>query len=337
MLIIISVVVLLCSASAPAAEESRVESRNGLYYAEVRQTGGARAAPDRNAWNASVFTRDGDRAFILSAEIPYDVPFPALYLSDTGEAIVVHTFDGFIDYYDRRGRKTASLRVFGSSEPQLEQIVRCSVAGGRAAFLVSSPLEQNARLFLTDLSGNRLWQKTISEQFAGEVFLSDDAGVVCAGAYSSSEEISHTSLITDAGGSILRTIPILFRHADVSSDNRLFALTERNAVLVGNVYDDLQEPARWTTTARSRIVTSVMFVDGVVAAAVDSVDISDGSPVYRSPELIVIDRSATVLRQEFLTDSSRVPSGLKADNGRIILQSASSLIDIPMEELGLPR
>ncbi|MDH3252537.1 MAG: hypothetical protein OEM41_07060, partial [Ignavibacteria bacterium] len=259
-----------------------------MYFAVVRQSGDARGYPERNAWNASVFTHDGDRAFILSAEIPYDVPFPALYLSDTGEAIVIHTFDGLIEYYDSHGARSATIRPFGEAEPQLEQIIKCSVAGTRAAFLVSSPLEENARVFMSDFAGINLWAKEIPEQFAGEVFLSDDAGVVCAGAYSSRQEISRTSVITDAEGRVLRTIPILFRCADVSPDNYLFALTERNAVLVGSVQDDRLEPARWTTASRSRIVTDVMFADGVVAAAVDSVDMSDGSPVYRSPELVVI-------------------------------------------------
>ncbi len=330
-------VVLLSAGSVLAAHEVRVESRDGAFVAVVTWTGNAASYPVRNAWNASVFTRSGERSYDVSMEIPYDVPFPAVYLSDTGEAIVVQAFDGVIDYYDRRGNRIASLRPFGSVEPEHEQVVRCSVAGGRAAFLVSSPIRQHARLFVTDLSGNELWQMTMTEQFAGEVFLSHDAGVLCTCTYSSMGEISRNTVVTDGVGSVLRTIPVLFRHADVSADNRYLVLSERNAVLIGKVHGESWEPARWSTGERSRIITSVMFIDGIVAAAVDSVDMSEGFPMYRSPEIVVVDSSAAVLRRHSLAVSSKTPSVLTTGPGSIILQSGASSVSIPVRDLRSPR
>jgi hypothetical protein len=327
----------LSTGAVLAAHEVRVESRDRSIVAVVTHTGSAASYPERNAWSASVFTRNGGMIYSVSMEIPYDIPFPAVYLSDTGEAIVVQAFDGVIDYYDRRGSRTASLHPFGSSEPLHEQIVRCSVSGGRAAFLVSSPLRQNALLFITDLSGNELWQMTMADQFAGEVFLSQDAGVVCACTYSSTREISRNTAITDGAGSVLRTIPALFRHADVSPDNRFFALSDRNSVLIGKVQGEPQEPARWSTEERSRVITSVMFINGVVAASVDSVDMSEGFPTYRSPELVVVDSSAAVLRRQSLVGSSEIPSWLTAGNDSITLQSGTSSVSIPVRDLRTPR
>jgi hypothetical protein len=323
-MMVVMMLLFMVQRSGVRAAEHQVTSRVGSVV--------ARKSPERNNWIAAVSWAAG--SYTISFELPYDTPYPGLYLSDDGESVVVHEFDGLIQFYDRRGTLLKTLKPFRGNGADFEQIVHCSVAHGRAAFVTSSPGEPDARLFVTDLAGNEAWGLTLPEETAAEVFLSDDAAVVLAGGYTSRRVLSRTTVVADGEGVILRTLPTSFRYAAVSPENTLFAVSERNAVLVGEVRGT-ESPARWVTDRRDRIITDVAFAGGGIAAAVADVSVIDGTPLYQSPQLLMLDSRATEIARWTGSWSSPGRGMLRAGRDTLYLESGSSRIVAPLKARGV--
>ena len=312
---------------------SAQHSRRGTYYAEVMQQGGARQYPDQNLWHAAVFHRSGVAQYQLEQRVPYDLQFPALYLSDDGgQAIVVSSFDARIEFYDGRGNLVREVRPSVSGDPTYERIVKCSVAGGRAAFLVSSPDTPHTEVYLTTIDGTEIWRRTLPQNTAGEIFLSSNGAYLVAGSYSSDREIVTSTVLFDASGSVVRTLETLFRDADIAPERNVLAMSDRNEVILESL-DGRAERASWSTARTEEIITRIRIVDGRAAAAVETVDLTSGAPVYVRSRLVVLDRGGKEVEQRGLEGSHPNPAVLEIEEDAIVISSGERTASIQREEL----
>lgn len=326
-------VLLLVACIATAGYADVFHSRNGGYYAVVTRQGGAGRFPEHNRWSAAIYQKNGEEQYRLERQVPYDVQFPALYLSDdAGQAIVILSFDARVEFYDGRGDLLRELRTTSSAEPNHERIIKCSVAGNRAAFLVSSPDAPRAEVFVTGIDGREMWRQPLPGETAGEIFLSSDATVLLAGCYSSDREIVTSTSLFDRRGTLLRTIDFLFRYADIASERNMLALSDRNDIIVESLVGDAARTT-WSTARREEIVTGIRIVDGYVAAAVESVDLMTGTPRYTGSTLVVLRRDASEVTRRVLGGSDTSPAFLKVDEAAVTISSGGREASVQREEL----
>jgi hypothetical protein len=325
---------LLLAACAVATSYADVlQSRGGNYYAVVTREGGAKQFPEQNRWSATIFHRSGKERYTLDQKVPYDVQFPALYLSDEdGRAIVIGSFEARVEFYDGRGNLVRVLQPSASAEPTYERVIKCSVAGDRAAFLVSSPDKPHAEVFVTGLDGTEIWRRTMPEKTAGEVFLSSDGTYLLAGCHSSDREIVMSTLLFDQSGNLVRTLDILFRYADIAPKRNMLVLSDRNLVILESL-DGSTDRLSWSTARTEEIVTGIRIVDGHVAASVESVDLATGAPRYTGATLVVLKRNGEEFTRRVLKGSSAYPAVLNVDDAAVTISSGKRKTSIPREQI----
>lgn len=302
-------------------------SRSGDFYAETEIKAVAEKYPEMNLWTATVYARGAERKYQLSREVPYDVPYPAIYLPDDGRSMLVISFEGLIEFHNERGYRVRKLSPFPSSTPDYERVLTCSVAGGMAGFVVSESRGMNARLILTDLEGKEMQDIRLEGKHAGQVYISNTGSYVLAGSYSSDDGIRLSTALFDESRKLIREFEISFRHADISEDDGLVVVADRSALLIAAL--DARGPAvRWTTGSRERAITDVKFVGGFAAAVVEGITIQAGKPVYDSPTLVVVDRTGQVAATRALLGTSSRPAVLRAVGSTVSLSNEDHIVTV---------
>ena len=307
-------------------------SRSGAFYAMTEIKIAAEKYPEMNSWSATVYARGGERKYQLSKELPYDVPYPAIYLSDDGRSVLVMSFEGLIEFYDERGHLVRKSPAFPSPTPDYERVITCSVAGDMAGFAVSESGGMNPRLILTDLEGREMQDIQLAGTHAGQVHVSSTGNHILAGSYSSDDEIRLSTVLFEASGKVMGEFDLLFRHADISEDDEVVALADRNVLLMAGL--DPHSPAmRWTTGGAGRVITDVKVVGGFAAAVVEEISIEAGEPVYNSPTLVVVDRTGLVAATRTLTGTSLRPAVLRAVGSTVTVSSENLFVTLDVSTI----
>jgi len=307
-------------------------SRNGDFYAETEIRAAAEKYPEMNSWTATVYARGAERKYQLSREVPYDVPYPAIYLSDDGRSLLVISFDGLIEFYNERGNLVQKLLPFPSPTPDYERVITCSVAGDRAGFVVSESRGTNARLILTDLEGHEPQNIQLEGKHAGQVYVSNSSRHVLASSYSSDDKIKLSTFLFDRLGKSIHEFDILFRHADISEDDELAVVADRNALLIAGL--DARAPAiRWTTGSTERVITDVKVIGGFVAAVVEEISIEAGKPVYNSPSLMLVDRKGQVVATRTHTGTFPHPAVLHTEGSTATLSTGNLSVTLDVSTI----
>jgi hypothetical protein len=302
-------------------------SRSGDFYAETEIRVAAEKYLERNLWTATVYARGAERKYQLSREVPYDVPFPTIYLSDDGRSVLVISLDGLIEFYDQSGNIVGKISPFPLATPDYERVITCSIAGDRAGFVVSESRGTNARLILTDLEGHEAQNIQLAGKHAGQVYVSNSGSHLLASSYSSDDKIKLATVLFDKLGKLIREFDLLFRHADISEDDELVVITDRNALLIAAL-DARALAIRWTTGSTERVITDVKVVGGLVAAVVEEISIEAGKPVYTSPSLVVVDRKGQVVATRTLTGTSSRPAVLRAEGSTVTLSNENLFVTL---------
>ncbi|MBI5472894.1 MAG: hypothetical protein HY961_11165 [Ignavibacteriae bacterium] len=303
-------------------------SRNGEFSASVTTSGGAKDRNDHNTWSARIIDRNGKARYEISRDIPFDMQFPSVYVADDGSSIVVYVFVGAVDFYDSRGKLIRTLGPFGKKTAEHEQIIKCSVAGKRAAFLISTPESKYAQLFVTDLGGDELWRKYLRGKNAGEIMLSSDSKLLVAGSYEVNAKPQHFAELFGEDGQALRTLNASFRFADFLPDGR-FVFSDRNSVTIASLVGD-EAGRTWNTGHKEKIVTALKVVDNIAACAVEQVRIPNGTPAYIDPTLVLLNEEAQVLGTTQINASSQHPSVISTDGKHVRLTSEAKQASIPI-------
>ena len=308
-------------------------SRSGAFHADIQIQDGAAKYPELSGWVATVSDEAGSVRYRLSKEVPYDVPYPALYLSDAdGRSVVVSSFNGTIEYVDGRGNVTRVLTPFGEGTPEYERNIKCSIAGERAAFLLSSPLLSNARVFMTDMDGDVVWTVDLEGTHAGEMFLASDGTHLVAGSYVAGVSPVFTTVLLDGQGGRVRTIDMLFRHADISPENGKLALTDRNSILLTTTQPEAPV-VRWSTDSRDRIITGVCFFDAFIALTAEQILVEDGTPYYTDPHLTILNHQGMPQAERVLEGRSKHPTELVRTMSGVEMRGAASNVSLTPEDL----
>lgn len=308
-------------------------SRSGAFHADIQIQDGAAKYPGLSGWVATVSDEAGSVRYRLSKEVPYDVPYPALYLSDVdGRSVAVSSFNGTIEYVDGRGNVTRVLTPFGEGTPEYERNIKCSIAGARAAFLLSSPLWSNARVFMTNLDGDEVWTVDLEGTHAGEVFLAANGKYLVAGSYVAGVSPRFVTVLFDGRGTMVRTFDMLFRYADISAEGGQLALTDRNSILLTTTQPEAPV-VRWSTDSRDRIITGVCFFDAFIALTTEQILVEDGTPYYTDPRLVVLDAHGMLRATRVLEGKSKNPVQLVRKGSEVVMSGASSSLLFSADEL----
>jgi hypothetical protein len=307
-------------------------SRSGAFYAETEIKTAAAKYPELNSWTATVYARGGERKYQISRQVPYDVPYPTIYVANNGRSVLVISFDGLIEFYDRSGTLVRKISAFPLASPDYERVITCSIAGEVAAFDVSESQGTNARLILTDLEGHETQSTPLTGKHAGQVYISNSGSHLLAGSYSSDNEIKLTTVLFDKLGKSIHEFEMLFRHADISEDDELVVVADRNRLLIAGL--DTRAPAtHWTTGSTERVITDVKIAGGFVAAVVEEIRIEAGKPVYVSPSLVVVDRKGQVAASRTLTGTSSRPAVLRSEGSTVTLSNESAFVTLDVSTI----
>jgi hypothetical protein len=298
------------------------QSRNGEYSARVHTRSGAKNAREHNMWTATIFHKNGRQRFQLSKEIAFDVQFPSLSVADNGACIVIHSFEGAIEFYHAAGALAKTLFPFGKRTTEYEQNIKCSTAGTKAVFLFSPTAEQRATILATDLSGNELWRSPLNGKQSGEVFLSSDAKFVAAGSYTFGETILRATELFDVSGKVVRSFDFLFRQADIADDGRVL-LAEREKVLFASL-SNTQKPVRWNAGGANQVITTARIVDKFSAVVVETGNLPNGKLVYQNPSLVVFNTHGKEIARTKLNSSSQSPAQLTIGTKELKLSTPSA-------------
>ena len=308
-------------------------SRNGMFQVEVEIHATAKKWPEGNSWKATVYDSAGVLRYQIAKEIPYDVQYPAIRISDAGgRCIVFSPFEGWVEFYNGEGNIVGTMSPFIGEAPTYERILKCSVAGERAAFLVSEPLTASARVMLTDLEGNEIWNASFSLETAAEVFLSTNGDYVLAGSYSSGDRIERSTVLLDRRGNILRTFDTIFRHADFAEEDGRVVFTERNGIVIASI-DGKEASVRWSTKDRNEVVTGVRFAAGHVGVVVEKVTLETGKPRYNNPQLVVLNQQGQQVLNKQLHQISEDPASLKIDGETLTVSSGSAKLQVDVSKM----
>ncbi len=320
-------IIVAVSFLLPLAGHSQA-SRNGEFTAATERIGGAKSHPEFNTWNASIRNRAGDVRYRIVREVPFDSPYPSIALFNNGGAVVENAFYGTLDFYDSRGNLLRTVLPFGTATAEHEQIIKVSTAGSRAAVLVSSPHRDAAVLTMYDEEGSELWRNTLDGIHAAEVFLSSDAGVIAAGAYTMKESVESYTHVFDGQGKSLMQVPGYFRCADVSQSH--IVLGDRNSVrsfAIGNPSPHFS----WASVSPAHIVTDVRIAGSLVVCSVEKIEIIGGVPTYINPSLVVLDSFGSIVARRELSSASVSPVELMITGATANLSAEGGSTSLPLE------
>ena len=308
-------------------------SRSGNYYAEVEIEAKAKRWPEGNSWKATVYDQVGTMQYQISKEVPFDVQYPAIQISDVGGRSVVYSpFEGWIEFYNGKGNVVSTVLPFVGEKPEYERILKCSIAGERAAFLISEPSAPHARVLLTDLEGNQFWDVSLDLKIAAEILLSANSEYVLAGSYTSDDRIERSTTLLDKDGKMQKMFHGIFRYADFDEEENRVVFTERNAVVIASIYDG--EPSvRWSSNSREEVVTGARFAGCYVGVVVEKVSLETGKPLYNNPLLVVLNEKAEVLLRKQLVQVSEHPATLRTDGEILTLSSGGSQVRVDVREI----
>jgi hypothetical protein len=305
------------------------ESRRGVFSVEIDIKAQAKRWPERNFWSASVMSREGVKHYEIWKEVYFDVQYPAIHIADDSRAVVASPFDGWVEFYDNRGYLVTQIRPFGDSPVDYERIIKCSVSGGRAAFLVSEPEGAAARVFVTDLEGRELWSALLPHPQAGEVFISDDGEHLLAGSYDTREGAAWATTVFTGSGQAVKSIDMLFRYADIATGNGAVVLSDRNSVILTSLAGD--ETGVWRTSRREDIISSVRFAASRVAVVVETIDASEDGIAYVNPTIVLLDDAARVVAQSHLDTRSALPAKLVVSGDeRVSIAAEGKVASLPV-------
>ena len=282
------------------------------FQARITKLESAKRAEGRNTFTVELLDSKGRTQYTLTKEVPFDVPYPDVYLTDKGGAMLVNGFYGTVDFYDNEGTSLKSVRFFKEDAPEYERVLQAGVSQDVIAFAASGPNTNGTQLALYDADGNPIWEKRFPGDLAYRVeVLPKDTALAVHKRFIVMSHYSAqgsgggdvTSTILDRSGNILAEIPILFRHAHLSIPAKLLALSDQTRVLVLGT-DDFREQFRWEVPEedRSRVVTAVAVGrTGLVAVQTAAVTFEEGAAPFQNPAVFVleVDRGTVLDRTEF--------------------------------------
>ncbi len=210
-------------------------SLNAQYSLQINNKGGARTNGEFNTFSVSIVNNAGKIVYSVERKLPFDVPYPGVKLDEkTGNLILLHSFDGFVETYNNAGKKIWEHNFYKEASPNYERTMHCVFGVSSLYFLTSDQYLPKAMLHKFSWSGAQQWNIELPNQMAHSLALSPDEKTVIASSYLSIEnDVRRSAAFFSTEGKILGDAKILFRKAAFSADEKFVLLmSERDASLV---------------------------------------------------------------------------------------------------------
>lgn len=267
------------------------ESRLGAYRIEKERKGQARQSGEHALFEVRVKDVRGMELYTIRKNIPFDVPFPTAGVFESGRVLLIHSFEGLVEFYDRSGTLVRSLRPSKDARPEYERVIRFSMHDSLAALLLSEPGRNQALLFVVDHEGRVMAEQEIAGTHAAGVEVSPEGTEIAAGTYTWRDgELVERMHVFGPRLKSLCSVPLSFNRGVFSDQgDRLVAMSKRSVSLV-----DLRKYAvLWTDTVpEGRIVLDATWSPQGVAV------LSAPVPEYRNNEWVYPSAFTRIIGEE---------------------------------------
>ena len=299
-----------------------VPSSTDSLRVEVRIVDGARVWPERNRWSADVVARDGTRLYTIERDVAFDFPYPTLTVANDGSGVLLDAAQGRVEFLTSRGAVAAAWAPFASPYPSYERIIKCSIGGETAAFLLSEPGAAEVRVITTALGGRVIRETAMPGSSAGEIVVAADGSAILASATIEGDEIRHVTRVLGRDGSTLLEVPILFRSGDINPAAGRYLFADRHTVVGGIVGEPV--PAFRSGVCRGdRIITAVRRGPGRSIAVTEQIDIRDGAPAYIDPEVLILADDGAILERARLESTSGHPASISREGAETVVRAGT--------------
>ena len=311
-------------------EAGTVRSREGTFTATV-VAGSANSGkrPGTATWTVRVAGADGVERYVVEKDVPYGSPFPGVEVCDNGRVIVVDAFAGFVEFIDETGTLSRTWRPFGDAGPDHERILKCSAAGGGAAFLLSGEAGTRAIVVATTIPGREMWRKDLGNRMGSEVYLAPDGSGIVASSYSTGDGFRFLTEVLDAEGKDLRAMPMLMRHAAFDPLSGVLAIADRDSA-------EIFVPGRgdrqgcWRASEEGECVMGVATIGGQVAIMTAHVTAGASGTDIARPTVVIVGTKGEELHRVPVGHLSGRGLSIRTESGEFVVANELELIAIPV-------
>ena len=325
-----------------------VVSRQGRFFALFNLAAQKKSGGGKTVLQAGVYSAEGRLLYRLHRPKAYDEPVPARVLSDRdGTLVLGESATARLFFFGPDGRLLREVTLFPDAEYDLERLLQIDVSadGRRVAVLAgrrgASPLDAGVpnpsgepHVFLFDADGNLLWQRRLQGGAPQNVALSPDGEFLLASSYSSYSDgrLERSTALLRRDGTVVRTLPVLFRSAAFAPQAGAVLLADRSA-------------ARLIRLSSGEALWQVRYSRkaGMVAAAGLSPEADRAFVltarnafekdrfVFKQPVLHVIDRSGSLVQELTFPQEAFLTPSLTVASGRIFLGLIHKLYRIEVQ------
>jgi len=326
-----------------------ITSRLGKYFAVFSLLPGKKTQRGGKILQVQVYSADGQLLYRIQKQQAYDDPIPARVLSDRGGALILgESATGRLIFYGPAGQRLHQVVLFPDTQYDLERLLQLAVSedGSTVAVLASkrgpSPVDSNAphpsgepAVFLLDGNGNRLWQAPLRQAAPQNLALSPSGDFVFASSYSSytGGRLEKSTTLFRRNGSVVRTLPFLFRHADFSSAANVALLADRSVTRLlelstGELRWQVRYPHKTGMVVAARISPKA---DQVFVLTARNVFDNDRF-IFQQPVLHVLNSGGTQLQELPFPQEKFLSPALEIRDARIFLGFRNRLYRIEAQQ-----
>lgn len=279
------------------------ESRLGSYRVAMEHTETATHAGQFSSVRYTVADKSGKQLYMVGKKVPFDVGFPAPTVFESGRLLLVDSFHGELEFYDRTGAFSRKVVPLKDAKPNHERIIVVSPHDTLVSFLISEPGRRSCLLLVGTDRGKIVLELDIEGENASGIQFSPDAKRIAVSSYRwRQDELSASTHFVTRGGKRLGSVSIGFTKGLFSNDGAdFFCLTNRSISLV-NV---ATLSVRWSHAlpADRLILDATWLGDTLAVLSSNTPVLTNGQWRYRQARVEVISHSGEVrLLQEFSSE-----------------------------------
>ncbi len=321
---------LTCCLAGHALGQELQYSPEGKFHARITKEGVARRAGEINRITVQVLDSQLEERYTIDLDVPFDEPYPDVYVTDRGVTILVNGFLGTAQFFTHEGELLRTVGFFKDEHPEYERVLQADVAGDFVAFLASDPHSAGVEVALYGLDANPCWRKRFAERYAYEISILPPESEIPEGRrfvifsrYDSRPgrpAILKTSVL-DFEGRILADFPLLFRHSAYSSEAEVLGLADQNSVTVVKTAD-FDRRFRWVIpeSESGHVITAVAVRgNGMLVVQSAAVSMGETPTTYRDPSVYFIERDGSLLE-------TRKIDGLQFNSTRMRIEDLDLLV-----------
>ncbi|MBE0556022.1 MAG: hypothetical protein IH628_02210, partial [Proteobacteria bacterium] len=222
---------------------------------------------------------------------------------ESGSCILLDSFHGIIEFYDRLGTVIRTVRLFKEALPELERVMPFAVHTQSVSLAVSEPRRVGVRVFRFTEEGEMIFQADLAGQFASGVFLSNSGDQCAVGTTQWNDKgFEETTVLLSGDGTVWGSFPVgCIVGAFSENDSLLLVANRREQALVSVAGRRVID--RWAIAAGSLILDVNAQGNAFFVLSALSPSFVQGRWDYAHPSVVRIDSEG--MRREVLTEAER--------------------------------